>query len=301
MGVCNLENEHWQVEIIPEHGASVVNGRARVRGQWLPVMRAAPADAAAQGNVSKMASFLLVPFSNRLPDARFTFRGRTIQLKPNTPEGYAQHGDVRRRPWKVLESDVMHVRCALDSRDFSDFNYPFPFTCSVRYALKGSSFDTEFSLTNVGSEAMPVGFGFHPYFSRTLTAPDEPVELAIRLSQVYEGLVPVKPAVPTPPELSFASSRPLAGTVLNHGFTGWDGRAQIRWPKSGVALTLQATEPLRHVILFSPEGESFFAVEPVTNATNGFNLYAAGYSDSGTIVLEPGKTTEGLFSLTIAA
>jgi len=301
MAASILENENWQVEISPEHGASIVNGRARLGGQWLSVMRPSPPDVLSQGNVSKMASFLLVPYSNRLPDARFTFRGKTYQLKPNTPEGNAQHGDVRRRPWTVLNSSGTQLQCTLNTRDFNDFNYPFPFTCIVRYALNGTNFETLFALTNTGEETMPVGFGFHPYFSRTLTSPDEPVELLARLTHVYEELVPTKPPVPTPPELSFSHMRPLADTVLNHCFTGWDGTAVIRWPQSGVRLSLEGTEPLRHVILFSPAGETFFAVEPVSNATNGFNLYSAGYDGSGTIVLEPGARTEGRFTLTIGS
>jgi aldose 1-epimerase len=94
-----------------------------------------------------------------------------------------------------------------------------------------------------------VGFGFHPYFNRTLTAPDEPVELGIHLGGVYPGLVPTTPAVPIPPELDFSPMRPLGDTMLNHCFAGWDGRATIRWPRSGVTLSLEAGEPLRHVIL----------------------------------------------------
>jgi aldose 1-epimerase len=297
MRQCILENENWQVEISPEFGASIVNGRARLSGDWLSVMRTTAPEVLSQGNVSKMSSFLLVPFSNRLPDARFTFRGKTYQLKPNTPEGNAQHGDVRRRPWRVQASSATQLECSLNTREFDDFNYPFPFSCAVSYVLNGVRFETQFNLTNTGEEAMPVGFGFHPYFSRTLTAPDEPVELSVRLTHVYEELVPTRTAVPTPSELSFARIRPLADTVLNHCFTGWDGKALIRWARSGIALNIEASEPLRHVILFSPAGEPFFAVEPVSNATNGFNLYAAGYPGSGTIVLEPGETTTGRFAL----
>jgi aldose 1-epimerase len=52
-------------------------------------------------------------------------------------------------------------------------------------------------------------------------------------------------------------------------------------------------------VLFAPEGEPFFAVEPVSNATNGFNLYAAGVPDTGVIELAPGASVTGAFSLTI--
>ena len=51
------------------------------------------------------------------------------------------------------------------------------------------------------------------------------------------------------------------------------------------AATITATEPFRHLVLYVPPGESFFAVEPVSNANDGFNLFARGIAGSGVRVL----------------
>jgi aldose 1-epimerase len=244
-----------------------------------------------------MASFTLAPFSNRIPGGRFQFQGQTYQLRPNTPNGNAQHGDVRRRPWTLGDFSTTQAECALDTSDFPDFNYPFPFTCVIRYSLDGPCLETEFRLTNAGDAAMPAGFGFHPYFQRTLVDPLERVELEARTGGVYEGLMPTTPAVPVPPELDFSWRRPLAEAVLNHCFAEWNGRAIIRWPASGVTAALEAEAPLRHLVLFAPEDQPFLAVEPVTNATNGFNLYAAGHPGTGTLVLEPGESASARFQI----
>jgi len=54
------------------------------------------------------------------------------------------------------------------------------------------------------------------------------------------------------------------------------------------------------VIIFSPPGKPFFAVEPVSHANNGFNLFAEGQPGTGIQVLEPGQTLSGRFRLKVS-
>ncbi|MBL8046240.1 MAG: aldose 1-epimerase [Anaerolineales bacterium] len=295
-----IQNDKLKVELAPEHGASVINCFAKLGEQWVPILRHTPLEAAQAGNVSKMASFTLAPYSNRLLNARFTFNGREYQLQPNTPDGHVQHGDVRRRPWQLVRADETSATLNFDSRAFADFNFPFRFTAQIRYTLEDSTFRTHFQMQNAGTEVMPAGFGFHPYFPRTLTAPDEAVEIQARVAGIYPALIPTSAAVPVPPEIDFPELRALGNTVMNDCRAGWDGRATIRWPRAGMTLSLEATEPMRHLVLFSPESEDFFAIEPVSNATNGFNLLASGVPGHGVVVLRPEEILEGEFILRIS-
>ena len=50
------------------------------------------------------ASFLMVPYSNRIENGRFTFLKKEYQL--DNVEQQAIHGDVRRRPWNTEESST---------------------------------------------------------------------------------------------------------------------------------------------------------------------------------------------------
>lgn len=295
-----IQNDKLKVELAPQHGASVINCFAKLGEWWVPIMRHTSLEAAQAGNVSKMASFTLAPYSNRLLNARFTFNGREYQLQPNTPEGHVQHGDVRRRPWQLARADETSATLNFDSRSFVDFNFPFPFTAQIQYTLEGATFRTHFQIQNVGAEALPAGFGFHPYFPRTLNAPDEAVEIQVQAAGIYPALIPTSAAMPVPPEIDFPELRPLGSTVMNDCRAGWDGRALIRWPRAGVTLTLEATEPLRHLVLYSPEGEDFFAMEPVSNATNGFNLLASAVPGHGVVALKPGELLHGDFNLTLS-
>ena len=54
---------------------------------------------------------------------------------------------------------------------------------------------------------------------------------------------------------------------------------------------------MEHVILYSPNGEKFFALEPVTNANDGFNLFAQGDTSCGVVVLQPGETLKTGFEI----
>ena len=52
-----------------------------------------------------------------------------------------------------------------------------------------------------------------------------------------------------------------------------------------------------HLIAYAPPEQPFFAVEPVTNANDGFNLFEQGIAGSGVFVLEPGEQQSGTIRL----
>jgi len=294
-----IENDDLHLEALPEAGASVVALAARVQGEWLPILRPTPPEAVAERNSSLMACFALVPWSNRLRDASFRFRGKTYQLRANTPEGYAIHGDVRKRPWQALASDATTLAFGFESSDFADVNFPFPFGARLEYALDGPCLTTTVELVTRALEPMPAGIGFHPYYRRTLLHDDEQVELEAHVERAYEELVPTDPARPVPPGHDLSRMRALGDQSFDTCFAGWDGRAVVHWPRSGVRARIACDPPLDHLILFAPPGKPFFALEPVSNANNGFNLAAMGDPDAGVRVLGPGESLKGVFRLTI--
>jgi aldose 1-epimerase len=284
MASVRIENEQLRLELDPLIGGSVLAFEARLRDGWTPLLRPAQRPLTRSSNAS---SFPLAPYSNRLRDGIFQFAGRRYALAH--PEKHAIHGDVRDRPWRVERQQQDEVALSLQSSDFADFNFPFPLRCSARFSLNGPALTLGLRIINAGSEPMPAGCGFHPYFARALV-PGENVELELAVGGVYPGDTPLPtgPPVPLSPQQDFSRRRTL-DVSLDHCFAGWDGRATIHWPRSGVTLRVEASPSLSHVILYSPPGEPYFALEPVSNANDGFNLLAAGQTNTGVVVLGPGE------------
>ncbi|MEO2169701.1 MAG: aldose 1-epimerase [bacterium] len=299
MPLLRLENDSLRLEVLPEAGASIVTLAIRREERWIPLMRATPPEAIAKRNSSAMAAFVLAPFSNRLADARFRFGGKTWQLEPNFAGGYAIHGCVRKRPWQVLECTNTEIRLGFDSAAFPDPGFPFPFTTTLTYGLAANTMTAHIELSNRGADSMPAGFGFHPYYERTLLDPDEEVELQMRASGAYKGLAPQQAAAPLAAVQDFSARRALPEAGFDTCFAGWDGHAQLRWPGSDVTAEIDCDEPLRHIILFTPPGENFFALEPVSNANNGFNLLADGIDGSGVVVLRADTSMAASFQIRV--
>ena len=264
-------------------------------------MRPTPDPAVREGVTSQFSSFTLAPYSNRIREARFSFGGREHQLRPTNPQGTAQHGDVRNRPWRAeVSGDGLTVTCSIDSRDFQDSNYPYLYSVVVEYALHGERFDTTLTLTNRDQEPMPGGFGLHPYFTRRFDGAAE-AALCFAAAGVYQtgdDRIPSAGMVPVPPELDFGRPRLVGEQFLDHGFGGWEGSASLEWPASGRKLVMRAGEVFTHLIVFTaPDGT--LAIEPVTHATDAFNLAARGVEGTGMRVLQPGESLSGTVSLTL--
>jgi aldose 1-epimerase len=283
--MIELNNGNLRLRLDPEIGRSIVDFSAKLGDRWIPIMRRGKEPLTKSSNAS---GFVLIPYSNRLRDGRFSFDGKSYQLR--NAEKHAIHGDVRDRPLRVLEGSEDRVVLEFRSDEVSDLNFPFPFSAKMIYALEGFELSCRIELVNVGTESMPAGCGFHPYFNRRLPGSTGEVELQIKVSGVYPGETPLPegPAITIAPQQDFSTQRPL-DVVLDHCFAGWDRQAVIEWPGSGLKAHIQAEQGMEHVILFSPEGQEVFALEPVTNANDGFNLLAQGDKNCGVVVLKPGE------------
>jgi aldose 1-epimerase len=295
MPLTTLENETLRVTLDPDQGTSIKAFCARVGEDWLPLMP----DVRAESSRLPAASFLMVPYSNRIENGTFTFQGRRYQLAHG--ERHAIHGDVRTRPWKVVSETATRLTCTLRSADHESVNWPWPFEAEAEYTMSDNTFSSRLALWNRGETAMPAGFGWHPYFNRSLTPEGEPVHLCFTVAGVYpdanDNRIPSGPAQPLTPEQDFSAEKPLdPDRFFDHCFQGYDGRGYIAWPESGVKLSFDCSPACQHLIVYNPPFP-VFAVEPVTNANNGVNLYAAGWPDSGVVTLAPGECLRAHFDL----
>lgn len=300
-----LKNGIWQVGILPETGACIAFGRIWRRGGWADVLR--PTPEAEYADPSACASFPLIPWSNRIKDATFRFGGQDYRLRANADDGTAIHGVGRDYAWAVRAADSTQLALKLDTASIEPrgegVNFPWPFRARIVYRLDGERFTIEMALRNTGDMPFPAGFGHHPYFVRNLTGPDDHAQLEIPCAQQFplERCIPYGPPQRIDPHLDFRRLRSLDHVFIDDNLTGRiPGRpVLIVYPRSNVAVSIRTAPIFENVILYTPLREPFFAVEPVTNANNGFNLYADGVPGSGVFVLEPGQSARGAITLEI--
>lgn len=291
MQIFNLHNAYWQIGVTPTTGGSLIYGRITHQGQWLDFLRpTAPAD---YGSVSKCASFPLIPWSNRLRDARFTFEGVVYPLRVTNADGTAVHGVGRYHPWTIANAEAHAVTLQLDSRQLNDPNFPFQFTAMQTYRLDGPRFTIALSVTNIDSRRMPVGLGHHPYFQRVL-GDLGPVALQLPYHAYFplaQGL-PIVDPLPVDVLRDYRQLRPLSDAPLDDCLTQRDP-APILFQYGDRRIHLYADPVYQHLLLFTPTDKPFFAVEPVSNANDGFNLLARGAAHHGVVILAPGETLTG--------
>ena len=283
--VITLRAYHARVGIARGIGGSITHYHwvdGTHRHDWL--RPATPNDLAAR-TADRLACFPLVPFSNRIRDGRFTFGGHAVQLPLNQwPQPHAEHGHGWQAAWTRVERAADRLTIEYDRPADA---WPFPYRARQDFVLTADELRVTLSVENRGRATMPVGLGFHPYFPRTAQC-----RLSARVAAMWVTDAEVMPTALTDadPRLGGDAGLPIAEVALDNAFTGWQRQATILWPERGARLSLDASPPLGFLVVYSPAGDDFFCVEPVSHCTDAFNLAAQGRADTGMLILHPGAS-----------
>lgn len=287
----------FALTLCPEVGGSVV----RLEGWGCDLLRPASAADIAARDPLRLAAYVLIPFSNRVRNARFRFGGREYRLARNFgSEPNAIHGNGWQRAWRVERTNGNEAVLALSHDPGRDGAEAWPFAYEARqiYRLMADGMEIELRLRNADARRMPAGIGLHPFFPLTPAT-----RMTARLTGVWQNNAQNLPAahVEVPPAWNFAAGEPIAPLSLDNCFTGWDHSAVIDWPDRHVRLALEASPVLGSLVVFVPRAHDYFCVEPVSNINDAFNLASEGVADTGLVVLAPGETLAGVIRFRFAA
>jgi aldose 1-epimerase len=274
--MLNLRSGYSSLQLVPEHGGAIFDWRFAHK----PVLRA----------VKGLGCFPLIPYANRIANGKFKWRGFSCQVPLNFGDHpHSIHGIGWQRPWKVEGSGTDNARLTLAHDGFG--GWPFRFTAEQYFELTPDSLRIELRMTNRHTEAAPAGLGLHPYFRRPPGATlrfnaqtvwlTDPTALPIGQSAVPDALNPTN-------GLDVNSVR------LDNCFSGWDGIAHLDF--GAVRLTIEASDAFRHLQVYTPHGEDFFCLEPVThrpdaiNTANAMTALPAGETLSGSVTFRMTET-----------
>jgi aldose 1-epimerase len=269
-----LRHANQSLGLVPSLGGSVAAWRVhRPQGAfdlWRPWDEAAP-------DLYSMASFPLVPWSNRISGGGFAHDGQFHPIQPNRAgEPYPIHGDGWLQGWslKQLASDT--VEMALKSDCFQ--GNPYQYQATQRFVLREDGMDQTLTVTHTGTRHLPYGLGQHPCFVRTPLA---------RLQAAVQGVwLSGADPLPTMHTSSFPDSWDLRGGIsargsfIDNAYTGWSGTGTVTWPERPLELSMHVPDIAAaghnngYCLLYRPETGPGFCFEPVTHPIDAF--HAAG-------------------------
>lgn len=249
----------YRLLLEPERGGSILafewRGEALLRPACGPT-------------ILDVACFPLVPFSNRIAFGRFQANGREVQLRPNFPGSdhpHTLHGFGWLASWTVEHSDVNSVTLG---HHYLEGEWPWPYYAEQQFELTEEGLTIGLQIINHGQSLMPAGLGLHPYFPRDCNT-------------VYYGLHHGEwrndgDCLPQDLDLKeraidWWDGRNVEERRVDTVYTNRQGILSVAWPSRNLSLVIQPGDALPHTVVYTPEGQNFICVEPVSHATNALN------------------------------
>lgn len=223
----------------------------------------------------QLASFAMVPWSNRISGGGFEHAGQFHPMRPNrVGEPYPIHGDGWLQPWQLSQPAPDTLQMQLRSERF-DGN-PYEYECVQTFRLVDGGLDQSVQVRHLGAQPLPYGLGLHPWFPRTpgtrITAPVQGVWLC------GDDPLPTQHTQQFPPGWDLNSGAPANGGLIDNAYTGWGGTAQIDWPERGLRLTAQMPDfaqdggtDQHYCLIYRPPQGPAFCFEPITQPIDAFH------------------------------
>ena len=271
--MIELKSGSLRCEIEPALGGCVA-------GLWLgdePVLRSTPA--AQLTSARQSGSYPLVPFSNRVGQAKLEWQGTLYPLvRNNGDEPHAIHGVGWQRPWEVLDTDGSYALLGYEHQ--ADSSWPFAFDCSQTLRLNEKGLELTLALTSHSPAPAPAGLGWHPYFVKRHRS-----RINFSATGRWEMGDDKLPTTHKPSRGIDADCRFLD---VDHCFDGWDGLARLR----DEVMRVQIHSSMKRLVVFTNDTRDFIALEPVSHVNNAIALQQQGLSAEqlGLTVLQMGDS-----------
>lgn len=243
---------------------------------------------------------LLAPWANRLHGPGYRLNGSEVTVlgAPGVhvdDHGRPIHGTmVGRRGWEVdvpvVTAGSVRLRSRFDAAGSAEVmaSFPFPHALTVEHLLEPARLTISTTVRATGSVAVPVSFGWHPYFALPQTGRDRwTVELPDRFRLEHdEGLIPTGVEQFEP-----AASIGLAGREFDDGYRLVSDR-DLALTDGVDRIVVGFDDAYTHAQVYAPGASDLVAIEPMTAATDAL-------SRGTTPLVEPGDHFCATFTITI--
>ena len=235
----------------------------------------------------KAGAFPMLPFTNRLRNARFDWGSQTVQLTPQQDQPHGLHGVGHRRSWEVVQASSDVLTLSLTHQE-PDADWPWSFAAEVRYALTPDGLQVSISLQNTSPADMPAALGWHPFVPLAAPEPGQSgyVKLMARQSHAMsaDGLARAPLSSANAPVHKFLAP---TFTPQTTAYEGWDGQFLLE-VDSKHSLCVSSSDAA-HLVVHVPAKPGYLCIEPITALPGALENYSSAQKQRH-LALAPGAT-----------
>lgn len=262
---------------------------------------------------------ILLPFANRirgqlLPGGRniaTDILNRRVELPANWSgkrpgaEKCSMHGLILHSRIGAVEVEEDKIRATYDAGDFGG-HWLSRTRLSFEITLGERQIDVAVTASNTGSDVLPMGVGWHPYFALPSGKREQarirlPAQRRLLVNN-YDDVFPIGQIVPvagTNYDFSPEGGSALGSKYFDDCFVDLEKTPQghavveIRDPQAHYGLRLTAlSREVKALQLYAPPHESFVAIEPQFNWADPFSPVWPRGLDTGMALLAPGEKVQ---------
>jgi len=276
-------------------GRGMLGVSLRYRGEELLRRLENLDEAAAKGSTAGIP--LLYPWANRLAGASYRAAGREVRFDAASPllhcddHGLPIHGvKWGSLEWEVVTARADHLAGRLEWTS-QELLAVFPYRHTVEMQADVDEGGLTIGTKVKAVDAVPVSFGFHPYFG---IAGVPRAEWRLELPTMQRIVLDSR-GIPTGKEEGFERFEGTLGQLeFDSGFRVLEGRPKFVLCGGERRITVEFLENYPYAQVFAPKGKEFVALEPMTAPTNGL------VSGMGLRVVEAGEELRAAFRIAAA-
>ena len=246
---------------------------------------------------------VLFPFPNRIKDGRYTFDGNPFQLPVNEADrGHALHGYLYHAAFDVVAqgASVKGAFLVLEyESDGKTEGYPYKYILDLDFRLTDDGFSCKVVVQNNDEKEMPLGFGYHPYFSLSGQVDQLLLKMPVKAQLELDSRM-----IPTGGEQApnrYAEFTPIGSDFLDNAYFVSEDKGvavtQLVDPARNLKLEVwQETGPngFNYLQVYTPKTRQSIAIEPMSCAPDAFN------NSKGLIRLKPDEVVETTFGVRLS-
>jgi len=236
------------------------------------------------------ASAILFPFANRINDGKYSFEGKTYNLKCNeVNRNNALHGLVYNKTFKTVKKEITPAFAKLEVQYKGNRNtlgFPFKYSISITYKLMQTSLSLLIKVENIDSKSFPFTLGWHPYFlSKDLSKSSINFNSKVQVESNLKMITTRTSQFKTPMPFQ------IKNDTLDNAYKLEDDKILFKTPE--YKLNITSTEKNNYLQLYTPDISNLIAIEPTTGVSDSFN------NKIGLKILKPNQTYKVKYLLNV--